>query len=81
MSDGTIYFNSRTSGDGWRLTAMSKDYGETFGDFAKSDALRDCNFGTAASILSVPKEVHGRHFVLITNPKWLLDGKALKDFK
>jgi len=67
LPDGTIYFNSRTHGDGWRLTAISKDCGETYGDFAKSDALRDCNFGTAASILSVPKEVHGRHFVIFTN--------------
>jgi len=67
LPDGLIYFNSRTGGDGWRLTAMSKDCGETYGDFAKSDALRDCNFGTAASVLSVSKEVHGRHFVLFTN--------------
>ena len=67
LPDGTIYFNSRTGGDGWRLTAVSKDCGETYADFAKSDVLRDCNFGTAASVLSVPKEVHGRHFVLFTN--------------
>jgi sialidase-1 len=69
LSDGTIYFNSRTGG-GWRLTAMSRDFGDTFGDFATSDALPDCNFGTAASVLSVPKEVHGRHFVLFTNPTY-----------
>ncbi len=67
LPDGTIYFNSRTGGEGWRLTAVSKDCGETYGDFAKSAELRDCNFGTAASVLSVPKEVHGRHFVLFTN--------------
>ena len=67
LPDGTIYLNSRAGGDGWRLTARSKDCGETWGDFAKSDALRDCNFGTAASIVSVPKEVHGRHFLVFTN--------------
>ena len=67
LPDGTIYLNSRRGGDGWRLTARSKDFGKTWGDFAKSDALRDCNFGTAASILSVPKEVHGRHFLLFCN--------------
>ena len=67
LPDGTIYFNSRAGGDGWRLTARSKDCGQTWGDFAKSDTLRDCNYGTAASILSVPKEVHGRHFLVFTN--------------
>ena len=67
LPDGTIYLNSRAGGDGWRLTARSKDCGQTWGDFARSDALRDCNFGTAASIVSVPKEVHGRHFLLFTN--------------
>ncbi len=30
-------------------THTHKDCGETYGDFAKSDALRDCNFGTAAT--------------------------------
>jgi sialidase-1 len=66
LSDGTIYFNSRASG-GWRLEATSKDTGENFSYFATSP-LVDQNFGTAASILSVPKEAHGRSFVLFTNP-------------
>ena len=52
------------------LTAMSKDCGGTFGDWAVSGALADCNYGTAASVLSVPKEVHGRAFVLFTNPTY-----------
>jgi len=68
LSDGTIYFNSRTGG-GWRLEATSKDCGENFSYFATSP-LTDCNFGTAASILSVPKEVYGRSFVLFTNPTY-----------
>jgi len=66
LSDGRIYFNSRATG-GWRLEATSKDCGENFSYFAVS-SLTDCNAGTAASILSVPKEVHGRAFVLFTNP-------------
>jgi sialidase-1 len=66
LSDGTIYFNSRASG-GWRLEATSKDCGENFTYFAISP-LVDCNAGTAASILSVPKEIHGRAFVIFTNP-------------
>ena len=66
LSDGRIYFNSRTAG-GWRPEATSKDCGENFSYFAVS-RLVDCNAGTAASILSVPKEAHGRAFVLFTNP-------------
>ncbi len=41
----------------WKWTALRPEYG-LFGNFAKSDTLRDCNFAAAASILSVPKEIH-----------------------
>ena len=66
LSDGTLYINSRIPG-GYRVAALSRDGGENWTDF-RDEPLECSNAGCAASIIHVPKEVHGRRFLLHTTP-------------
>ena len=70
LSDGRLYFNSRIGPEGWRLRAVSKDQGETYGEFAQSEWLRDCTVGTSDSLVSVPESVAGRHLIVFANPSF-----------
>jgi sialidase-1 len=70
LSDGRLYFNSRIGPEGWRLTAVSKDQGETWSQFADSQWLRDCAVGSSDSLVAVPESVAGRHMVVFTNPSF-----------
>ena len=72
LSDGRLYFNSRIGPEGWRMRAVSKDQGETWGEFANSDWLRDCTVGTSDSIVAVPESVAGRNLVVFCNPSFYL---------
>jgi len=66
LSDGTLYLDSRIPG-GFRVASVSRDGGENFVN--PTDTTVECsNAGCAASIISVPKEVHGRGFLLMTTP-------------
>ena len=66
LSDGTLYLNSRIPG-GFRVAAISRDGGDNWTDF--SDTPIECpNSGVAASIITVPKQVHGRRFLLCATP-------------
>jgi len=66
LSDGTLYINSRIPG-GFRVAALSRDGGDNWTDF-RDEPLKCSNAGCAASVITVPKEVHGRRFLLFTNP-------------
>ena len=66
LSDGTLYINSRIPG-GFRVAALSRDGGDNWTDFADTPVLCP-NSGCAASIITVPKEVHGRRFLLHMTP-------------
>ena len=66
LSDGSLYLDSRIPG-GLRVAATSTDGGENFTDPTVTPVMCS-NAGCAASIITVPKEVHGRRFLLFANP-------------
>jgi len=69
-SDGTLYFNSRAYfHDGRRRTAISRDGGETWGDFEVDDTLSECNWGTNAGLVRVPDPA-GAAFLFSNPPLW-----------
>jgi len=66
LSDGSLYLDSRIPG-GFRVAAISKDGGDSFTDPTVTPV--ECsNAGCAASVITVPKEVHGRRFLILTTP-------------
>ncbi len=55
LSDGRLYLNSRAYfADGHRRTAISRDGGAHFGDFAVDPALEEPRWGCAADVVSLP---------------------------
>jgi len=66
LSDGSLYLDSRIPG-GYRVSAISRDGGDNFTDLATT-SVECSNAGCAASVITVPKEVHGRHFLVLTTP-------------
>jgi len=66
LSDGTLYLDSRIPG-GFRVATISKDGGDNFTDPTVTSVVCS-NAGCAASVITVPKEVHGRRFLLLATP-------------
>jgi len=66
LSDGTLYLDSRIPG-GFRVAAVSRDGGENFTDLTVTPVVCP-NAGCAASIITVPKKIHGRRFLLLATP-------------
>ena len=72
-ADGTLYFNSRAYFfDGRRRTAVSRDGGATWGEFAEDAGLTECNWGTNASLVCLPQSGadDGDAFVFANPPHW-----------
>ena len=66
LSDGTLYLDSRIPG-GFRVASISKDGGENFTDPTVTPVICP-NSGCAASVITVPREVHGRRLLILTTP-------------
>ncbi len=66
LSDGTLYLDSRIPG-GFRVAARSTDGGENFTELTVTPVVCP-NSGCAASIITVPEEVHGRRLLVLTTP-------------
>lgn len=70
LADGRIYYNSRAYFyDGYRRTAISRDGGETFTDFAKDQQLIEPDWGCNAGMASYPRALsRGKEMILFSNP-------------
>lgn len=71
LGDGTVYYNSRAYfNDHRRRIAVSRDGGETFGEFGEAADLREPPLGCNAGLLRVEPKT-GAPFMLYSGPQHL----------